>query len=45
MSLFVAEVSAGVGGALAIAAAIGVSRDDQPTNQKRPSIDAFDMRK
>ncbi|XP_078490310.1 SHC-transforming protein 1 [Ciona intestinalis] len=38
------ELSSGGGGALAIAAAIGVSREHTPTNQKRPSVDAFDMR-
>nr|CAB3266052.1 SHC-transforming protein 1 [Phallusia mammillata] len=41
------QVSAGMGGALQLAAAIGVSRDEHPTNhqqQKRPSVDTFDMR-
>ena len=32
-----------MGGALAVAAAIGVSRDPQPIETKRPAVDAFDM--
>lgn len=46
INLVTAESNSGFGGALALAAAIGVSRDShQPTEKKRPSIDAFDMRK